>query len=237
MVQPTEFSNKQIQSPPKQFSFTIPAGAIETIYYELNFLRILSLSDASALKIRFGDTGTETDVVGAGVGYAWPYTVSNVFLRNTSGAPITVTVAVAVGQIFDDRLNVSGNINVVNAPATVLDVEDAPVLAMMQNDEAQRTPLTTLQGATIANVLNATTTIVTGAANVNGVIIRSINLYSGSNVTSYLQIGAVRLLQTGYVAGGCDSVTAFDIFVPAGNQIIVSGGNTVSGGNIAYEVL
>lgn len=237
MVQPTEFSNKQIQSPPKQFSFTIPAGAIETIYYELNFLRILSLSDASALKIRFGDTGTETDVVGAGVGYAWPYTVSNVFLRNTSGAPITITVAVAVGQIFDDRLNVSGNVQVVNAPATDLDVSDAAVLAMMQNDELQRAPLTTLAGATRASYNNTSPTIVSGASNVNGIIIRWLQMCSTSAVNTSVSIGGTQFMSMrGDADGGDPTERVENIFIPAG-LALTAVASAFSDINICYEVL
>ena len=111
------------QNPPKQFSFTIANGAIETIEYAHQFFRILSLSNSSGVTLRFGKTGLETDVIGAGLGYELdvPCTASQII--NRSGGAITITVVVSMARIYDDRLNVSGNIQVVNAAGTELAVD------------------------------------------------------------------------------------------------------------------
>lgn len=108
-----------IQNPPKQFTVTIAAGASESINYDHSFLRILSLT-GTGLQIRFGQSGTPTDVIGAGVGYELDDVVRSSQLINTSGAPITVTVVLSMGRIYDDRLNVSGSVNVQNTTSTPL---------------------------------------------------------------------------------------------------------------------
>lgn len=229
--------------------WTIPAGGRIPIGSQGQYVRCLEASGPFYISINGG-----SDLFFAS-GIQWRAdgleTFSEFHLINKSGAPVTVTLAWGFGEYTDGRLTATGNLTVVNAPASVLKVDDdesqvhlaaingniADIEALLINDRLKRSPLTTLQGATLVSVLNATTTVVTAGANVNGVIIRSINLFSGSNVTAYLQIGATKLLQTGYASGAAVNCDRENIFVPAGNQIIISGGNTSSGGNMAYEVL
>ena len=111
-----------IANPYKQFTYTIADGAIETLYYDFNYFRILTTSATTGVSIRFGSSGTATDVVGAGIGYEMPAVVNRAEILNNSGGVLTIVVACAIGRIDDDRLNVSGNINVINSPGTVLDV-------------------------------------------------------------------------------------------------------------------
>lgn len=102
----------QIQNPPKVFSFTIADNDIATIYYDFKFLRILSISNATGVTLRFGMTGQETDVVGAGIGYEMEAPIRNAQIRNQSGASITVQVIVSMGRIYDDRLSVTGTVSI-----------------------------------------------------------------------------------------------------------------------------
>ncbi len=118
-----------VQNPYKQFPLTIAANATERIQYDYNFFRVLSAS-ANTFAVRFGQSGAESDVIGAGVGYELPEVVRDVFIRNLSGSSITLTVAMAIGKIYDDRLNVSGNINAVTVtPTTLVSAADASVAA------------------------------------------------------------------------------------------------------------
>ena len=223
-------------------TFVIGAGDRVPVMGQAQFVRCLEANGPFYVSVNNG----QEMYFASGIQYTAPglEDFQEYALINKSGAPVTVTMAWGFGELTDNRLTATGNLSVINAPATKLDVDDADtqtalasILAMLQNDELQRKPLTTLQGATLVSVLNATTTVVTAGANVNGVIIRSINLFSGSNVTAYLQIGATKLLQTGYSSGAAVNCERENIFVPAGNQIIISGGNAASGGNMAYEVL
>lgn len=229
--------------------FTIPAGGRLPVGSQGQYVRCLAASGPFYISINGG-----SELFFAS-GIQWRAdgleTYSQFDLINKSGAPVTVTIAWGFGEYTDGRLTATGNLTVVNAPATVLKVDDdesqvqlsaiatkiTDLETLLKNDRLQRNALTTLQGATLVSVINATTTVVSAAANVNGVIIRSINLFSGSNVTAYLQIGATKLLQTAYSSGAACNCDRENIFVPAGNQIIISGGNTTSGGNMAYEVL
>ena len=116
-----------IGNPYKQFTFTIADGAQQTLFYDFNYFRILSANVTTGVTVRFGSSGTPTDVVGAGIGYEMPAVVGRADIANNSGGTLTITVAVAIGRIDDDRLNVSGAINV--ARAAVLDTIDDVTLA------------------------------------------------------------------------------------------------------------
>lgn len=242
----------RLKNYPTEGAMTIANGATYEINLGKNSANFLRVSQANAsFRIRIDDT-YEISVSAGKKFNTLPDKFGRIEVINDSGGNLTFLLEIGTGDITSDEVVLSGTSNVADAAVLAavqaldtnmqaaleeVEVEINDVMTLMQNDELLRNPLTTLSGATIANVVNATTTIVTGAANVNGVIIRFANIYGGSNVTAYLQIGAVRLINIGYTAGGCDSQTIRDVFVPAGNQIIISGGNTTSGGNIAYEVL
>lgn len=110
-------TNIGTQNPPKQFPFTIANGGQKIIDYSMNFLGILELSSASGVTIRFGDTGTPTDVVGAGVSYELPQPVNRCTIINKSGGSITGTVICAIGKVNDNRLSVSGSVSVIPVEA------------------------------------------------------------------------------------------------------------------------
>lgn len=119
--------NESLRSPPKQFTFVIAGnGGTEKVFYNHNYLRILSITATAGITLRFGDSGTPTDIIGAGIGYELPFIVGNTTIRNDSGAPITITISVAIGRIYDDRLNVSGTVNIANTKAAPLYVS-API--------------------------------------------------------------------------------------------------------------
>lgn len=109
------------QNPYREFTLTLAAGEIFPLQYDFNFARILSLSDSTALRLTFGGSGAETTVVGAGIGFRLGAAIKVLTLRNASASPITVTVGLAIGEIFDDRVNlVGGTIPVIISSPTVI---------------------------------------------------------------------------------------------------------------------
>lgn len=99
-----------IMNPYKQFPISIANGASETYYYNHNYARLLTLSISTGVTWRFGSSGTPSDIVGAGIGYKLPSTVDRVTITNNSGGALTGVLGLAVGEINDDRLNVSGTV-------------------------------------------------------------------------------------------------------------------------------
>lgn len=111
-----------LDNPYKEFTFTIAAGAIEQVYYAFDYVRCLTFTGANTdIKLRFGKSGSESDFIGAGIGIKMPYVVESLAIRNASASPITVTFALAIGIINDDRLNVSGTITTNSANIKVED--------------------------------------------------------------------------------------------------------------------
>lgn len=102
-----------LQNPYQFFTYTIPAGGIQKIEYAFSFMRVYSLSDALNTFFRFDDSGNESRFIGAGVALEFPQVAQNLYIRNGSGGNITVELGLAIAKLYDDRLNVSGNVNVV----------------------------------------------------------------------------------------------------------------------------
>lgn len=112
-----------LQNPPKQYTITLAGDEIRPFDYNFNFFRFLTLSgaDAANLSFRFGDSGADSDVIGAGVGYELPYVTNRITFKNKSASPITFTFIIAIGRIYDDRLSVSGVITTTEATPTIID--------------------------------------------------------------------------------------------------------------------
>lgn len=118
-----------IQNPYKEFSITVAPQTTETLSYVFDYFRILSLSgDTNACNVRFGGSGSETIFSSAGLGYKLLQPVDRVSVRNSGATPLIITVAVGVGFISDDRLNVSGTVNV----AGIVDIEGSTTIANSQ---------------------------------------------------------------------------------------------------------
>ena len=153
-----------IANPYKQFTYTIADGAIETLFYDFNYFRILSINTTTGVSIRFGSSGTPTDVVGAGVGYEMPSVVSRAEIINKSGGILTITVAAAIGRIDDDRLNISGSLSV--AVSSIF-------------DEIADVTIATSTKVTVANIdANRKTIIIQNLDAINSVRLGSTSLAS-----------------------------------------------------------
>ncbi len=156
-----------INNPYKEFTLSIPDGGIETIFYEFNFFRILSISTTTNVTIRYGSSGTPSDVVGAGIGYEMGAIVDRVQIQNNSGGVLTITVALAVGKISDDRLNISGAINISKASSftSVADlaiVAGAAAVVIQAANSATREVIITNTGANDCRVGDAGTAVAEG---------------------------------------------------------------------------
>lgn len=117
-----------LQNPYKQFTFTIPDGETKSLFYDFNYFRILSISTTTGVTIRYGSSGTPSDVVGAGIGYEMPAIVNRAEIANNSGGVLTITVAAAIGRIDDDRLNISGSLSVAK-PSQIVSTPDVTLVA------------------------------------------------------------------------------------------------------------
>lgn len=231
-------------------SYVIVLGAQSS-----NFLRVASAS--AAFRIRLDDT--YEIAVSAGKKFdSLPNKFSKVEVINNSGAPLTFLLEIGSGSISSDEVVLAGvsgvsdadthtkldtlDISVQAAATAATDTKSAvnSVLAMMQNDELQRMPLTTLAGATFAEKAAASdTTVVSGAANVNGVIIRYASVTCAStNSTAYVKVNGNNLLHcVGSAGGGCFKEIS-NVFIPAGQAVLIGQTvNIIPAVQIYYEVL
>lgn len=106
----------------KEVILTIPPN--ESIPYEnpYNFIRILSSTGAdNALLFRFGSSSIETPLT-VGLGLRWPEVLASVTIRNTTNAPITLKISETLGDILDDRLTITGDVETKNDPDSVRQV-------------------------------------------------------------------------------------------------------------------
>lgn len=103
--------------PYQELTYTIAAGARQDIFAVFNYFRVVSQS-GGALSTRFGQNGLETPFTGQGIGVNFRATFPRLTLINTGGTSMTITVALAIGTINDDRLNVSGTVSVQGTVST-----------------------------------------------------------------------------------------------------------------------
>ena len=98
-----------VQAPYQEFTYTIPAGGSQKIDYVFQSFNLLDASAAGALKCNFGGAVNET-LFSAGMGYKLTSPVQFITLFNTAAAPLTVHISLAIGDIYDNRLTVTGTV-------------------------------------------------------------------------------------------------------------------------------
>lgn len=106
----------------KEVNLTIPAG--ESVNYQnpYNFVRILSSTgNNTSLTYRFGASSIETYLT-VGLGLRFSELLPNLVVRNVSNASVTIRIAEIQGDIYDDRLTISGTVNVQQSPYTTQSV-------------------------------------------------------------------------------------------------------------------
>ena len=106
----------------KEAFLTIGVGESRVYENPYNFLRLLdSTGTDNALMFRFGASSIETFLT-LGVGVRFPDTLPNVTIRNLSNAPVTIRIAEIMGDIYDDRLTITGDVETKQEPDTVRQV-------------------------------------------------------------------------------------------------------------------
>lgn len=93
----------------KEMTFVIAPGERQTVFYDFNFFRVLSMVGQGPLGVTFGDNAAETVFTGTGIGYEAPFVMPRFVMHNQGGNNLTVRVAVAIGRITDDRINFDAN--------------------------------------------------------------------------------------------------------------------------------
>lgn len=161
----------------------------------------------------------------------------------------TIEIGISEGEGGYNRF--TGDTEIIGplGPNGAVEVEDtagnsfAELLALLKNAADQRAPLTTLAGATLASVEDASATAVSAGANVNGVIIRSASVTASVPGDANVQVGGTILLIATGARSAADSYAAgsaaekSDIFVPAGEAVTINSSGVSAYAAIAYEVL
>lgn len=106
----------------KEAKITIPANDIFKYENPYNFIRILeSTGTSDALLFRFGPSSIET-LLTVGCGLRFNELLPSVTIKNLTGSAVTIRVAEIQGDIYDDRLTVSGTVETIEQPLTVRQV-------------------------------------------------------------------------------------------------------------------
>lgn len=106
----------------KEAVIPIPAGATYTYENPYDFIRVLSSTgNDNSLVYRFGSSSIETFLT-VGVGVRFPETLAKVSIRNVSNQNVVIRVAEILGDIYDDRLTITGSVETKQDPDAVRQV-------------------------------------------------------------------------------------------------------------------
>ena len=106
----------------KEAKITIPANGFYKYENPYNFIRILeSTGTSDALFFRFGTSSIETFLT-VGCGLRFNELLPSVTIQNLTGSAVTIRLAEIQGDIYDDRLTVSGTVETIEQPLTVRQV-------------------------------------------------------------------------------------------------------------------
>lgn len=244
----------------KEFPIALAANGDYTLFVTGNVMNIIDLSGSLKISINDGPESTAR----AGIGYTMPEgkVFNRIRFREFAAGAATITIATALGQIQDNRASFAGNQSVQNASipndelqvktkggttlATALASGDpgiAAAIAALQASNSLRERYTSLASATYRRGVNeaAETTIVTGGANVNGILVKLAKCYKeGAANDCYFAAGAGNVF-CGFQIGATTSITQVDternIFIPAGVALISKATSTTNYNAIWYQVL
>lgn len=198
--------------------------------------------------VSFRINDQEKSDVEQGIGIKMPdgVTALNLTLQEESGTAATITYAVSTGDIIDDRSSITGAIGVLNAPAPddILSVNDAATAAALATIQArldeiyarQIIDLTATTSGTFAN--NAT--VVTSAANVNGVYIVYAHVSTNSAARARFAVDGVVICGNDYAYSYNTPLIdrVHGLYVPPGLPITYSVSAAINNrGSIRYRIL
>ena len=102
----------------KEAVITVPAGDSFTYQNPFNFVRILSSTGSdTSLLYRFGTSSIETFLT-VGLGLRFNDLLPSITIRNITGSSVTLKIAEIRGDILDDRLTITGTVDVQQSPYT-----------------------------------------------------------------------------------------------------------------------
>ena len=126
-------SGTEIANPYREFTYTVAVSGQQEILHVHRYFRVMSISGTAS--IRFGASGSKTSVIGAGIGIELDSPTDRVTLINEGAGILTITVALAMGKISDDRLNVSGTVSTLETKGTA--IQDTADVTLNNGAETQ----------------------------------------------------------------------------------------------------
>lgn len=158
-----------------------------------------------------------------------------VYERRTDLTISSITTPVEI----DSTTPVKVDDDATQAALATLQTAVEAITSMLQNGDDQREGMTTLNGFTYAGVSGSNSTVVSAAANVNGILIASANMsttgVSGNSASITVGGNAIMRLNgsTGYTA----AIRETNIHIPAGVALVLNSSATSSNVDIWYKVL
>jgi len=202
----------RFQAYPKRGAITIADGDIYPLYVGGNFVSVKSADQAFTL--RLDDENEYDASVNRKFRLAESDSFQKVEVINDSGSDLTFQIEIGFGDVDTNDIAINAAVGVKNAdaPNDKLAVEDAETqtaiaalqteveavktsveavktsndatLAAIQGDETARAPLTDFTGTSYATSYGASVVLATAAANVNGVIVRFLNIVGKTGLSS-----------------------------------------------------
>lgn len=111
-----------------QNSVTIPAYGRHKVYSVYRYFRILSTDISSpSLKVKFGENGLESDISSAGIGIDAGGLYDRLEIYNNSASSVTLTFAIGLERIDDNRLSVNGQVAIKQKAAASISTSQVTV--------------------------------------------------------------------------------------------------------------
>ena len=111
-----------VQAPYLQQEVKIPAGGTHKFDYVYNSFNLLDADIPDVLDVTFGGAAVQSKFA-AGMAFKLLKPVSYIQFFNTGNQPLTIRFALAIGEILDNRLNISGNVQVIAAQGSSFPVQ------------------------------------------------------------------------------------------------------------------
>lgn len=124
MAEQQKINLGSVQSPYLEQKLTIPAGAAPKFDCTYNCFNLLYASTPDVLEVTFGGAAVQSKFA-SGMNFTLSEPVSYIQFFNNSNAPIDIWYALAIGEIKDNRLNVSGNLFVEPAAGAIFETKKA----------------------------------------------------------------------------------------------------------------
>lgn len=206
------------------YPLAVPANGEVFLDVTGTYLAVLTATDPDGIQIGIGEDEAYFWPLGLTVETRDPF--RQVRVRDTSGAPNLIQVAVGVGRLTDNRLTASAPLELAAGGGLALLRGDVQAInARLANDREKRAALTTLEGASHYWVANSSATWITALANTAGCIIRFLELESRGGANAQITIDGNVLVSVTSTGDSSLIHTERDIFVPAGQAIAATANN------------